>query len=273
MPELPEVETITRQLNRVTRGKKIIRAEANFRKASNYSLRTFEKKIKGRKIVKVSRMAKAIVFDLEGDLNLMAHLKMTGHMLYMTEYDKEPKYTFNILHLNNHHKIVFGDFRKFGYMKILTNKELNKELQKFGPDPIRSSFTLEMFREILEKRLNGRIKQVLLDQKMISGIGNIYGSEICFAAGVRPMRRIKTLKDKELVRLFKATKKILKKAILVHGTSAANYFDLYGKPGGYVPYLKVYRREGKPCKKCGSVIKKITVGGRGTYYCSKCQEQ
>lgn len=272
MPELPEVETITRQLRRVANGKKIIKAEARLRKALNYPLKTFERKIRGKKIVKIDRIAKAIVFDLKGKLNLMAHLKMSGHMLYMPEDCKEPEYSFVVLYLNNKYKIVFGDFRKFGYMKIFTNEELAKEIKKFGPDPTKPSFTFRKFKEILKKRPNGKIKQLLLDQTLISGIGNIYGSEICFSAGIRPTRRVKGLSDKEIEKLYKGIKRILAKAISVHGTSAANYFDLYGKAGGYILYLKVYQRVGEPCKKCGSLIKKITLGGRGTYYCPACQK-
>lgn len=242
MPELPEVETIKRQL-----AKKIV-----------------GKKLDGKKITGVRRRAKILMIDFSDGSSLIFHLKLTGQLIF----NGQPlKYTRKIFKFSDGSTLTFNDARKFGWWKNV--KDAKKIEEEFGPEPLETA--LETFKERLKKHPNTRIKPLLMDPKFIAGIGNIYSDEILFAARVRSLRRVKTLKEKEIQSIYRNIKPILEKAIRHHGTSAQFYLDACGRKGTYLNYLKVYQRDGKKCFRCRAEIKRVKVGGRSAHFCPKCQ--
>lgn len=243
MPELPEVETIKRQL-----AQKII-----------------GKKLNGKKITGVRRRAKILIIDFQDGSSLIFHLKLTGQLIFN---GKPAKYTRQVFKFNDGSQLIFNDVRKFGWWKKVKN---TKELEKgFGPEAL--EVNLKTFKALLKKRAKAKIKPLLMDQKFIAGIGNIYSDEILFAAKVGPLRLAKTLTDKEIQQIRQNIKKILQKAIQYHGTSAQYYLDARGRKGNYLQRLKVYQREGKKCFRCGTKIKRIKLGGRSAHFCPQCQK-
>ncbi len=286
MPELPEVETIKRDLNKKIRGKQIAEIITDTPKMFTPRFSLARKKLIGGKIKDVERRAKLLIIKINKDLFLLIHLKMTGQLVYSPKKGKivvgghpitgvrdlPNKFTHVSFYFKDDSVLYFNDVRKFGYMKLVDRGDLEKILEDFGIEPLSGQFSLEKFKQILKKRKKSKIKQVLMDQKLLAGIGNIYADESLFAAGIRPMRRAGKISDKEAKKLYENIKKILKKAIERRGTSFSNYVDSEGKKGNFVPLLKVYGRGGEKCKKCGHVLKKTKVGGRGTVYCSFCQK-
>jgi formamidopyrimidine-DNA glycosylase len=243
MPELPEVETIRRQLN-----KKIV-----------------GKILDSKKIINVRRRAKILIIDFSDNSSLLFHLKLTGQLIFNGE--KGP-YTRQIFNFKDGSKLIFNDVRKFGWWKYVKN---TKDIEKaFGPEA--PEMSLGDFKAILKKRPNAKIKALLMDQKAVAGIGNIYSDEILFAAKVKPLRRVKTLKSEEIEAIWLNTGKILKAAIKNRGTSERDYVDASGQKGEYLKYLKVYRKEGQKCSRCASLIKRIKMGSRSAHFCSKCQK-
>jgi len=271
MPELPEIETIKRQLNKEIKGKKIKKVEVYFPKLVKYPLKKFKDLVKGVKINNISRRAKLLIIELSNNYCLVIHLKLSGQIILNGQKNKQ---THLIYYFADGMKLLHNDLRKFGFVKIVSKDKLADFFvkEKFGPEPLFRKFTLELFRKILLKRKKSKIKLLLMDQKFIAGIGNIYSDEILFFARVLPERRVKTLKNTEIKRIFQKIKKILPEAIKRHGTSSRDYFDAYGKKGNYVSLLKVYQRKDKPCLLCKTKIKRIKMGGRSAHFCSKCQK-
>ncbi|HRY36837.1 MAG TPA: bifunctional DNA-formamidopyrimidine glycosylase/DNA-(apurinic or apyrimidinic site) lyase [Candidatus Magasanikbacteria bacterium] len=271
MPELPEVETIKSQLNKLVAGKKIIFAEFfGPQKMINLPKNKFLKILTGAKINRVNRRAKLLILELNNDYVLLTHLKMTGKYLWNIPKDK---HTHLILKLSGENQLNFKDVRKFGYLKLIKAEELSKLLGKdYGPEPLDKNFTLKKFENLLLSKPKSKIKQILLDQKFIAGIGNIYAQEACFYAGILPDRKMETLKKEEVKKLYKGLRTILQTSIKCGGTTADDYLDCYGKKGSYVDKLKVYGRKGLPCLKCKSILLESRLGGRGTVYCPKCQK-
>ncbi|MFA5128101.1 MAG: bifunctional DNA-formamidopyrimidine glycosylase/DNA-(apurinic or apyrimidinic site) lyase [Patescibacteria group bacterium] len=269
MPELPEVETIKRQLNKEVAGKKITGVEVLAEKTLRTPKAQFLKYTVGAKIISVERRAKLLIINLNNGWSILTHLKMTGQYVYNGEAHQHTRVVFCFGKL----KIMFNDIRRFGYLDLIKTDDLKKFLDKqYGPEPLEKSFTVMKFTEALAKRPNMKIKQLLLEQKLIAGIGNIYAQEACFMAGVLPTRQSKSLKPTEIKKLFDSVRKVMTEAIKYGGSSAENYINLYGEKGGFVPHLKVYGREGLKCKQCGSVLKFVKLGGRGTVYCETCQK-
>lgn len=277
MPELPEVETLRRELASKIIGKTIKSIEVDTAKLINVPLKVLNQKINppagGKKIKSVSRRAKILILELNNDYSLLIHLKLTGQLVFCSKLCKLPnKFTHIIFNFTDGSRLFFNDIRKFGWLKLLDQEQLKKELAGYGLEPLNREFTLEKFKEILNKRKNAKIKQVLLDQTLIAGIGNIYTDESCFYAKIKPTRIIKTLKEGEVKNLYQGIKKILKLAIAKKGTSADTYVQLDGSPGGMEKYLKVYGRKGEKCKRCPGIVKKIKLNGRGTAFCENCQK-
>jgi len=274
MPELPEVETIRSQLERELKGKKIIDVEIKVLKLVRAPLLTFKKAIVGAKIEDVRRRAKLLIFCLSNGYSLLIHLKLTGQLIIKNEKDQAEKYTHIIFYFSDDSKLFFNDLRKFGYIKSVKPNELDSELakEKFGPEPLKKSFTLKKFKELITNRKITKIKPLLMDQTFIAGIGNLYAAEICFYAGVRPTKPACLLKQGEIKRLYKGIKIILRNAIKKGGSSVDTYIDTRGRQGSFVPFLRVYDRKGKPCFKCNCKVKMISLAGRGTYFCPKCQK-
>ena len=288
MPELPEVETIVQDLNRKVLGRTFLDIWTDWprmiRKPKN--LKEFKKEILGRKIKAVKRRGKLILIQLSGDKTLLLHQKLTGHLLVGKWKFKKGKwlappgplserintYLHLVFTLDNGLMLAFSDLRKFGFVELWSNQELKSapRLKELGPDPLEEHFTFEKFKERISK-IRGKIKQVLMNQEVIAGIGNIYSDEILWQAKIHPLKRIEELSSKELERIYRAMREILRKAIKLRGESISDFRDTAGRKGQFDRVRKVYRREGEKCSLCGTIIEKIKVGGRSSYYCPQCQ--
>jgi len=241
MPELPEVETIRRQLSQKIIGKKLA----------------------GQKITRIRRRAKILIIDFEDGTSLVFHLKLTGQLIFN---GKPSRYTRKVFNFDDGSRLIFNDVRKFGWWKKV--KETETIEREFGPEAL--EINLKTFKFLLTKKPKAKIKPLLMDQKLIAGIGNIYSDEILFAAKVTPIRLVKTLTEKEIKAISQNIKKILNQAIKYKGSSVEYYLDASGQPGDYVKYHKVYHQE--KCSLCGTKIKKIKIGGRTSHYCPNCQK-
>ncbi len=278
MPELPEVETIKLQLLRIIKAKTIKKVEVKLPKMiRGANVKDFEKKVVGAKIKDIRRRAKLLVIELSNSYGLVIHLKLTGQIIYNpTSNIQHPtsKHTHIIYYFADGSMLLHNDMRQFGYVKLVKTKDLPRLFQeeKFGPEPFDKYLTLEKFKAMLKKKGRVKIKPLLMDQTFIAGIGNVYAQEVCFKAKIKPTRTAGSLTDKEIKNLYEGLKKILKESIKCKGSSVDTYVDIKGKQGGYAPFLKVYRREGRKCPHCGAKIKSIRLGGRGTCFCPKCQK-
>jgi formamidopyrimidine-DNA glycosylase len=278
MPELPEVETIVNELNQVLKNRKIKEVFLNWDKLfkKRIELEDFKKILKNKKILKVSRRAKNILIELEGGLILLIHLKLTGRILYGEKsfIEKDPYLRFYLV-LDNQKIMALSDLRKFAKILLIKKEELEKieDLKDLGPEPLAKDFTLEKLIERLKNK-NKKIKEVLMDQKVIAGIGNIYANEILWEAGINPFKLSKDLNQKEFENLYKAIRKVLSLAIKYQGSTISDemYRDIYGKEGEYGKIRKVYQREGEKCFRCQSKILRKVQNGRSTFYCPKCQK-
>lgn len=283
MPELPEIETIKRQLEEKAVGLKIEKVDIRLKKLFVGEIND----LIGVKIVGVRRRAKLLIIDLENKKHMLFHLKMSGQLIFEDRNGKfgggHPVPPFSkpvphsathvIFYLSGNNILYFNELRQFGWVKVVNDKQLEENFSKVGPEPLSELFTLEKFSKIIEKRPKSKIKQILMDQSTIAGIGNIYASEICYYAKVMPTRSIGSLTKDEKKLLHEGIKKILPVAIKYQGTSADSYVTLAGEKGTYIKYLKVYGRQGQKClRNDGGVIEKIKQGGRGTFFCSVCQK-
>ena len=292
MPELPEVETIKRELDKILCGKIISRVEILWPKTvSPTTVINFTKIITNKKIINLERRAKMLIIHLNNKVSLIIHLKMTGQLIFVpksgtclrrqeiisgghptNDMQTPGRHTRLIFHFKDKSNLYFNDLRKFGWIKILDEK-LKKYIDiEIGVEPLSKNFTLTIFKKILEKYPNRTVKQVLLDQHLIAGIGNIYADESAFLSKILPMRKVKTLSEKEIADLHKNIIAVLKLSIQKKGTSSKNYLRSNGQKGGFVPYLMVYGRKGETCKHCGAKIVKTKHAGRGTHYCPECQK-
>ncbi len=286
MPELPEVETIKRELDKSLKGRVISDVEILWNKTvSPTSVINFKETVTGKKIIGLERRAKMLLIHLDKKISLVIHLKMTGQLIFVPKSGKiisgghpthdvqtPGRHTRLIFNLKNGDKLYFNDLRKFGWVRILDEKLKKYINTEVGIEPLSAKFAMVNFKKILEKYPNRTVKQILLDQKLIAGIGNIYADESAFLSHVLPMRKIKTLTAKEITDLHKNIIAVLRLSISKKGTSSKNYLRSNGQKGGFVPYLMVYGRKDEPCKVCGTPIVKIKHAGRGTHYCPKCQK-
>ncbi|MEK7513691.1 MAG: DNA-formamidopyrimidine glycosylase [Patescibacteria group bacterium] len=261
MPELPEVETVRRQLQKILVGQRIKKIE----KFHPKSLQGSTLQVVGKKILRVRRKAKRIIIELNGGESLLIHLKMTGQLIYNGKKNKHTRAIFEL----DKGKLFFNDLRKFGWIKIVKNQALKECLVKLPLDVVDKEFTVKYLEKVL-KSSKRAIKLVLLDQSKIGGLGNIYVNESLFCAGVNPSTPAN--KVKQIKELHRCIKEVINKAIKFGGTTSADesFKNALGKPGKFQNYLKVYENKGK-CDKCQTKIRKIKIGGRGTYYCPKCQ--
>lgn len=275
MPELPEVETIRRQLERAIVGQRIVATEVLSAKRLNVSAAVLQKGTVGAKVVAVRRRAKLLMIDLANGKAIAIHLKMTGRVLVMGKQAPPFKHTFVIFKMANGDQVMWEDYRRFGYLKLFKMSELEAYVakQKYGPEPLLPSFDLPSMSSCLLKKPRTKIKQLLMDQNCIAGIGNIYAAEALFLARVNPARPAGKLTKKEYADLWKAVRSVMTASIAHRGTSADSYVDAKGDPGTYEKMLKVYGREGEPClRRDGGIIKKEKLAGRGTFYCPRCQK-
>ena len=288
MPELPEVETVARELHKSLVGKKITKTIVRVPKmVLPHTTDSFNLNLKNKVIEKVSRRAKIVIISLNTNKFLLVHLKMTGQLIYKPASGKlvigghpQPgggndlpnKFTHIEFHFTDKSVLYFNDMRKFGWIKLVTETEKDLLLSGHGVEPLSKSFTVNIFTDLLTKYPNRNLKISLLDQKLVAGLGNIYVDEACFNAKILPTRIISTLTKTGIKKLHQEIVAVLKLSIKKKGTSAKNYVRPDGTKGGFVPYLNVYGRAGASCKKCKTPITKIKFAGRGTHFCSKCQK-
>jgi len=266
MPELPEVETIKRQLKRDILNKKIKEIIVIKNKLiKGTSPQTFKSKVEGKSIRDVSRRGKVLIIKLEEDLFLIFHLKISGWLVLSEKIEKFSAVAFRF---EDNKLLNFCDTRLFGEIRLIDDWRKFPFLKEMGPEPL--DLNRKQFVELFEKK-KGKIKPLLMEQKFLAGIGNIYAQESLFCAGIHPERKVERIKKEELEKIYLCLISILKEAIKKKGTSADTYRQINGEDGSYLPFLKVYQRDRKPCLKCKTPIKREVVGGRGTCFCPHCQ--
>ncbi|MBU3934670.1 DNA-formamidopyrimidine glycosylase [Patescibacteria group bacterium] len=289
MPELPEVQTIVNGLNKKilnrvvldvwTDSPKIIKKPKNFK--------DFQKKLRNKRVLKVWRRAKNIILELSGGCSLLVHQKLTGHLLAgkwelnkgkWSPLAKGPLeervnlYIHLMFWLDKGIMLALSDLRKFAKVELWDSAELknSKEFKKLGPEPLDPSFSLRQFKKIISGK-KGKIKQVLMDQKIIAGVGNIYSDEILWRSKTHPQKSASLLKESELNLIYRNIKKVLILAIKLKGESISDFRDLQGERGNFDAERKVYKKTGKKCSRCGAIIKRIKIGGRSAHFCPNCQ--
>src|SRR3989339_754315 len=264
MPELPEVETIRRDLEKKIAGEKIKSIEILAAKSVHNKSSDFLKILIVNNFKHIERRGKLLMFALDKVgkyAYLLVHLKMTGQLIY--------RHKKQIL---DGGQLFFNDLRRFGYLKLVSKEEKEKiVINSFGIEPLTPDYTLEAFQKLFKKR-QINIKALLLNQKLISGIGNIYADEVCFCAKILPTRKVGSLSGLEIKKLFNCIEDVLRVAIENRGTTFNNYVDSAGHTGSHINFLNVYGRDGEKCKRCKGTILKIKHAGRGTHYCANCQK-
>ncbi|HEY4496446.1 MAG TPA: DNA-formamidopyrimidine glycosylase [Candidatus Paceibacterota bacterium] len=285
MPELPEVQTTVNGLNRYVRGLVIKDVWTDYYSEfhigkPNIKNRKYFKKFRtviiGAKILGASRRAKNILIGLSNDQTILVHMKLTGCLLYGTynqplTTDNKEKFIHVIFSLSNGKELALSDLRKFAKITLLdTNKiDIEPDLKNLGPEPLEKNFTWQKFRERLLKKPNGTIKQVLLDQTIVVGIGNIYSDEILWVNGVHPLTLIKNIQPKKFKLMCAAMKKILRYSLSIGGDSQSDYRNILGQRGNFQNKTRAYGHEGERCSKpkCQGIIKRIKIAGRSAHFC------
>lgn len=273
MPELPEVETISQQLNKTFQNAQIKNVLVRFN--GRLQPTDFPKQLTNKTILGVRRRAKIIIFDLSDDLNLVAHLKMTGRMMIEPKNTAPEKHTHLVFEMSGEQDLHWNDVRKFGWLKLMKRNEAQRWLDDhgFGPEPIDDDFDQTAFVNRLRQFPRSTIKPLLMNPKCIVGIGNIYATEALWQARVNPSAKVQNISTIKLNRLYQAVHQILTDAIANHGTSYDRYYlDAQGNRGNYADKLQVYGREKELCARCDTEFKKEKIGGRGTTFCPKCQK-
>jgi len=280
MPELPEVETIRKGLEKYLVGHTIKSVKIHYKNFEGN-----EKNLEGGKIKKVRRFGKVLSIDLDNGYSLVIHIKLTGQLIYRGPNLKHPglskkifggipgKHTHVVFILNKNGTLYYNDYRKFGWLKVVKTKDVEEIgfIKKLGPEPL-DGLTLNIFKEILSSTKRA-VKILIMDQSKMGGVGNIYANDALFLAKIDPRRPANELSVVEAKKLFESIKEVLKRGLKYEGASELAYVTPAGKEGGYQDHALVYGRQGKPClNKCGGKVKKIKLGGRGTYFCPNCQK-
>lgn len=273
MPELPEVETIKQDLERLIRGKKIKAVGINNPKSIKQptNLTQFKKKLNGATFKNILRRGKLLICELQTAnsqlLYMTIHLRLTGQLIYGK---KDEASRVNFL-LSNRKYLNFNDARLLGEIRLVNDYQALPIVKAMGPEPLTKDFTLQKFQKMLKAKKT-KIKPLLMDQAFIAGVGNLYAVEALFASRIHPLRAANTLNAEETKRLYLSMREILNQAIKYRGSSVDTYRDTSGEKGRYELKLKVYDRKDQPCFRCKTPIKRITLGGRGTYFCPGCQK-
>lgn len=307
MPELPEVQTVVSELNRKLKNKKIKRVAvstakvisigphtvSNIRQVGQDKVDTFVKMLTGRKFLSVTRRAKMLIFDLDGPLAMLVHLKMTGQFIFEDKKQRTitggqyriinkltaplvklpSKYTHVVFYFTDGSVLYYNDVRQFGYLKLVRDYEIDqvKELSGYGPEPLSKKFTLEIFKQKVQRRFRSPIKLVLMDPTVVAGIGNIYSDEILYHAKVKPTRLAGSIKPRELAAIHKYIPIVLNQGIKYKGSSVGDFVRTDGKWGIMGKHHYVYGRSKQACKRCGTMIQSVKLGGRTSCFCPKEQ--
>lgn len=287
MPELPEVETIARELNRAMIGRRITAVAVSLPKMVKAPIGQFRRRIITAVVTGVRRRAKLVVFSLSSGWTMIIHLKMSGQLIWRSGRsglivgghpipngtESLPNKYSHVIFITNNGTLFFNDQRQFGFVKLVRTDELERwfETAGYGPEPLAPDFTLPVFERLLRRHRAKKIKPALLDQTVIAGIGNIYADEALFYARIRPTRRIRTLSPAERRELWRGIRHVMNLSIKHKGTTADAYRTATGQKGKMMRFLRVYGRGGQPCRRCPGTIERITLAGRGTHYCRSCQ--
>ena len=274
MPEMPEVEIIRRYLDKMVQGQQIMSVDIVLPRMIKWpEPEKFRSLVTGQRIESMARRGKYLLMELTGGREVVFHLRMTGRLVYEPEGINHDSHARVIFKLGNGASLVYGDTRTLGTIHGLQAGERwrLKGLSEMGPEPLSDDFTAEYLQGVAQKR-KGAIKSFLLNQKYISGIGNIYADEALFLAGIHPQRPANMLTETECRKLADAVNEVIAAGIADGGTTFRDYQNGAGGKGGHQEHLYAYGRTGQPCRKCGTPMERITVGGRGTHFCPQCQE-
>ncbi len=279
MPELPEVETIKRDLQKKIKSKKIRSVVVNIEKIlKKTSWKELVSKVENRIIQEIHRRGKYIIIDLDSKEKLIIHLGMTGLFIY--PYNKkfalkeiDPKHNHLIFTFADDTQLVFNDVRRFGKVYLVCDINEVEGMAKLGIEPLGENFKKEVFIRMMRKKKN-KIKSLLMKQEFIAGLGNIYVNEVLYRANMHPLRVASSLTDEEIGKLFREIKCVLSEAVESRGSTVADeaYRDTDGEKGKFAEKLQIYARKGEPCIKCGSIIEVIKIEGRSTFICPQCQK-
>ncbi|MGD8398371.1 MAG: bifunctional DNA-formamidopyrimidine glycosylase/DNA-(apurinic or apyrimidinic site) lyase [Anaerolineae bacterium] len=271
MPELPEVENVARGLDRRLAGRTITRVSVSWsRNIAQPDLETFERSIVGRRVEAVWRRGKYIVMRLDSGY-LLVHLKMSGRLQILSAEEPAGPHVRVVFGLDDGSELRFDNARKWGRIYLVHDVEdITGDL---GPEPLSKAFSLEAFRDLLSGR-SGQLKPLLLNQRFVAGLGNIYANEVLFAAGLHPQRRADTLSAQEQAALYRAIRSVLEEAIAAGGTTLSDggFTDAEGRPGGFSQKLAVHGLEDEPCRACGTPVERLVIGGRSAFFCPRCQQ-
>lgn len=288
MPELPEVETIKRGLGRLLLGLQVASVNFDYPKGFPNSEADIEAFLIGASVLSVRRRAKVLIIELSRGYSLVAHLKMTGQMVFRGKEsfagghpndslvgelpDRSTRVTFSF---TSGDKLFFNDQRKFGWIRLLPTSEIANIdfMKRVGPEPLEAGFTWQVLQIGLLRRKNTSIKAAILDQSVLAGVGNIYADESLWAAKIHPATLVRNVTEAKIKLLHGAIREVLELSIARGGSTDRNYVDAEGRRGSYLDFAKVFRREGQPClRHPDTLIEKIRVAGRGTHICPKCQK-
>lgn len=273
MPELPEVETIRRSLEPHLVGQEITAVQVfRPRQLKNVTPAELNRRLVGRRIAELGRRGKYLLVNLEGGEVLVVHLRMTGRLLFYPQGAAVTPYTRLLMALTPPAQLHLHDVRSFAMVFLTTSEALPSlpDLVSLGPEPLGPAFTPQGLGKALAKH-RGPIKNVLLAQRVVAGLGNIYADEALFRAGISPLRPANTLTAEEVARLFTGIRAVLQEAIAAGGTSIRDYVNGQGAPGAFQRQLAVYGRKGEPCRRCGTLLMGERLAGRSTVFCPKCQ--
>lgn len=272
MPEIAEVETVRRTLKKMILNKKIVDVNILYGKMIESDIKDFKKILVGRSFVDIDRIGKWLMFYL-GDYYLLSHLRMEGKFFVKSHDEEIVKHEHIIISFSDGTELRYHDTRKFGRMNLVKKEDIEKvrAISKQGIEPTSDKLTKEYLKEQFKGK-TAPIKNLLLDQTIISGLGNIYANEVLFASRINPLRKGCSLTLEECEKIAKTSKEIIKKAIENGGTTIKSYTSSLGVTGRFQQFLQVHKKEGEPCPICGKPIKRIKIGGRSTYYCEICQK-
>jgi len=270
MPELPEVETIARDLHNVLSGQKVMAAEFLNTAIREDCTRFAPTVLIGNNLESVSRRGKNLIFRFQNNFAIVCHLKMTGRLIIDADLPNNKKHLHFQMQFDKS-RLSFYDVRKFGRICItdLSGLEKHPRLRKLGPEPF--ALTSDEFVKLVKLR-NKPIKLILMDQEIIAGIGNIYADESLYDAGIKPTLKPSKISRPRLIKLLESIVKVLTISINNRGTSVDDYLDGHGQKGNFQNLIKVYGKTGQPCPTCGAKIKRVVLGGRSTHYCTRCQK-